>query len=123
MPPPREYRIRHLERLKLNMSYVDQARYIFELMNTAPLKGGTLVVDQTGVGRPVVDIFRKAGLDPIGVTITSGEAQTRDKLNPRDYRVAKTLLVSRLQSALHDGSLKVRPSWWRRLLAYRTTRS
>jgi hypothetical protein len=64
-----------------------------------------LVLDQTGVGRPVVDMFRRAGLDPIGVTITSGDGESRAAHN--DYRVAKSLLVSRLQAALHEGSLKI----------------
>jgi hypothetical protein len=55
----------------------------------------------------VVDIFRKAGLRPIAVTITAGDAQTRERLLPSDYKVAKILLVSRLQAALHAGNLKV----------------
>ena len=32
----------------------------------------SLVVDQTGVGAPVVDLFRQAGLKPIGVQIHGG---------------------------------------------------
>lgn len=32
----------------------------------------TLVVDHSGVGRPVVDLFRRAGLRPVAITITSG---------------------------------------------------
>ena len=58
---PTAFHVRHLERLKLGMSYVEQAGYIHQMMHTAPLTKATLVVDQTGVGRPVVDIFRKAG--------------------------------------------------------------
>ncbi len=37
------------------------------------LPGAALVVDATGVGRPVVDQLRAAGLDPIAVTITAGQ--------------------------------------------------
>jgi hypothetical protein len=32
----------------------------------------TLVVDHSGVGRPVVDLFRRAKLHPVAITITSG---------------------------------------------------
>jgi hypothetical protein len=64
-------------------------------------------VDTTGGGRPVVDIFRKAGLRPTAVTITAGDAQTRERLSPSDYKVAKILLVSRLQAYLHSGQLKI----------------
>lgn len=35
-----------------------------------------LVVDQTGVGRPVFDLVTKAGLEAVGVTITGGDAIT-----------------------------------------------
>ena len=101
------YNVRHLERLKLGTSYVAQASYVFELLNTAPLRDATLVVDQTGVGRPVVDIFRQAGVKPIGVTITAGDATTREKLAPDDWKVAKLALVSGLQAALHSGDLKI----------------
>ena len=40
------------------------------------LPGAELVVDATGVGRPVVDALRNAGLSPIAVTITAGKAVT-----------------------------------------------
>jgi hypothetical protein len=104
---PTAFHVRHLERLKLGMSYVEQAGYIHQMMHTAPLTKATLVVDQTGVGRPVVDLFRKAGLKPIGVTITAGDSTTREKLQPDDWHVAKLTLVSRLQAALHSGDLKI----------------
>jgi hypothetical protein len=38
----------------------------------------TLVVDHSGVGRPVVDLFRRAGLKPVAITITSGVDVTGD---------------------------------------------
>ena len=77
-----------------------------------PLLG--LVVDATGVGRPVVETFRTElarlrrdrGLEvPChAVTITAGE---RWSLAGRhEYRVAKTLLVSTGRAALEGGTLK-----------------
>ncbi|MEX2281803.1 MAG: hypothetical protein WEE89_04925 [Gemmatimonadota bacterium] len=63
------------------------------------------MVDQTGVGRPVFDMFERAGLSPIGVTITAGDQETR--VNHSNYRVAKLLLISRLQAALHANDLQV----------------
>lgn len=97
--------VRHLERLPLRMPYPDQARLVARLLYTAPLTGNSdLVVDATGVGRPVVDLFKKAGLRPIGVTITAGDAWS---VVGRNYRVSKLLLVSRLQALLHTGDLKI----------------
>ena len=63
------------------------------------------MLDQTGVGRPVVDMFRHAGLSSIGVTITAGDSETR--VHADEFRVAKLLLVSRLQAALHAGELRI----------------
>jgi hypothetical protein len=75
------------------------------MMFTAPLTGNSdLVVDATGVGKPVVDLFRHAGLKPIALTITAGDGWTAQG---KDYRVSKLLLVSRLQALLHSGDLKI----------------
>lgn len=98
--------VRHLERLPLRMSYVDQVAYIASVLRRPPLHWprAALVVDQTGVGRPVVDVFRRAGLRPVGVTITAGDGVTRT--DEGDYRVSKLHLVSGLQADLHSGVLR-----------------
>ena len=63
-----------------------------------------LVVDATGVGVPVVDQLRQAGLSPIPVTITSGR---RVKCVAGNWRVPKRALVGALIAALESGRLKV----------------
>jgi hypothetical protein len=55
-----------------------------------------LVIDFTGVGRPVFDMFIYSGISPIGVLITGGTAETRD--GPT-CSVPKLTLVSRLRAA------------------------
>jgi len=65
--------------------------------------GATLIVDHTGVGRPVVDEFVKAGLKPIAITITGGDTPSRDGTH---WRVPKRDLVSRLAVALQSERLK-----------------
>jgi hypothetical protein len=104
-PGPPRYLVRHLERLPLGLSYVAQAEHVRRLMAAEPLGGRVeLVADKTGVGAPVVDLLREAGLRPIAVQITAGsdEAGRGD-----DWRVSKLLLVSKLQALLHGGALKV----------------
>lgn len=102
----RQYAVRHLERFPLGMSYVDQAARVASILGRAPLsrQNTRLVVDATGVGRPVVDLFRRAGLSPIAVTITAGDGETQ---TPDGWRVSKLLLVSRLQAMLHAGELRI----------------
>jgi hypothetical protein len=75
------------------------------LLARTPLRGkAELVIDFTGVGRPVFDMFIGAGISPIGVTITAGDAVANDGLV---YRVPKLILISRVQALLHDGRLKI----------------
>ncbi|MHB0874512.1 MAG: hypothetical protein ACYC5O_00565 [Anaerolineae bacterium] len=90
------YRLRYLERLPLGTPYpamVDRVKHVVE----QPEIGGryALVVDQSGVGRPVFDMFIKAGLDAYGITITGGN--THSAVSRTEVRVAKQLLVSAVQ--------------------------
>jgi hypothetical protein len=62
------------------------------------------VIDFTGVGRPIFDMFTYAGISPLGVLITAGTAETCDG---RICAVPKLTLVSRLQALLHEGRLKI----------------
>jgi hypothetical protein len=63
-----------------------------------------LIVDATGVGKPVFDLFQQAGLKPIGVMITSSE----DKATYASgmWHVSKALLVQNLDALLHQGLLR-----------------
>ena len=93
------YHCRHIERLQLGTSYpavVDRVRSLVE----RPEIGGQymLVVDQTGVGRPVFDLITKAGLTALGVTITGGDAV--QFVSRTEARVAKRILVSTLQAVI-----------------------
>jgi hypothetical protein len=63
-----------------------------------------LVVDQTGVGRPVVDMLREARLHPIAITITGGDNVTGE--HP-EYRVPKRDLVTAVQVLLQSERLKI----------------
>jgi len=65
----------------------------------------TLVVDQTGVGVAVVDVLRAAGLEPVAVTITGGDATTRGA--DRSWRVPKRELVGAVQVLLQGRRLRV----------------
>lgn len=107
-PPKYEigYRLVHLKRLDLGTPYPAIVRHVRETMNTAPLTANNsrLVVDGTGVGRPVVDLFRQDGLKPVSITITGGDGSSHTGDN---YRVSKLELVSQLQAALHDGLLEI----------------
>jgi hypothetical protein len=98
------YQVRHIERM-LGWPYpqvVDQVRRrIVQLPRPCQW---WLTADATGVGRPVIDMFTQAKLDPVSITIHGGEQVQQDG---RAYRVPKRDLVSALQVCLQTGRLKI----------------
>ena len=99
----RGFHLRHLERLPLGTPYPAIVERIGATMKALPAPG-VLVVDATGVGRPVLDMLRAAGLDPIAVSITGGRTVTFDG---HMWRVPKRVLIRALVTAFEGGRLKV----------------
>lgn len=102
--------VRHLQRLPLGLSYPVQVQHVSDLLARPPLCGNEnqiraeLVIDQTGVGAAVGDIFADAGLKPIRVSITGGSEVTC--VGADRWHVAKTILISTVDAMLHRGVLR-----------------
>jgi hypothetical protein len=97
----------HLQRFLLHTPYPEIVQAVSRLVAAPRLRAAPLVVDQTGVGRPVVDLFRTSvgASRVIPVTITSGQAAS---VKPDGSRhVPKKDLVTSLVSLLEDRRLKV----------------
>jgi hypothetical protein len=106
--PKRLYDIRHIEPYPLGTSYPDIIKAVRVLLERPALQGQcTLVIDQTGVGRAIFDMFVEAELGPIGITITPGKSWHQEEWN--QYHVAKELLVGVVQKFLQ--SERIRSSW------------
>ena len=103
-PLPPVYHGRHLERFPLGTPYPKIIEGVTARLATPALQGATLILDATGVGRPVVDMFRAAGLKPVPVTITGGEAVTRT--DDGYWHVPKRDLVGAVQVLLQSARLK-----------------
>jgi hypothetical protein len=103
----RVYDVRHIEQFRLGTSYPDVVRAVQGLLARPPLAWEVvpLVIDHTGVGRPVYDMFVEAGLRPIGITITGGVSWHRETCD--QLHVAKILLVSTVQKFLQSGRLRI----------------
>lgn len=98
------YQVRHLERVR-GVPYPQIVAKVTEIMRSPALTGqAALVVDQTGVGAPVVDLFRQAGLDPVGVLIHGGDKASHEG---DTWRVPKRDLVGSLQVLFQGGRLKI----------------
>ena len=98
--------VRHLQRLPLGLSYVAQVQEVARLLARPPLANceTELVIDQTGVGAAVADLFDMASLHPTRVSITAGSEQTQH--GSRRWHVAKQILISILDARLHVGELR-----------------
>jgi hypothetical protein len=104
---PATYAALALRRWPLRTAYPVIVADMVQALDRAPLgPDGALIVDQTGVGRPVVDLFRQAGLGRrlTAVTITAGGTITDDG---DEWHVPKKNLVGTVQVLLQSQRLKI----------------
>ena len=103
----RVWKLRHLDRPPVGTPYDIIIAQVKGLVESPQLKGKVdLIVDATGVGRPVIDIMTAVGLSPIPITITGGSQVTTENDsygNITGYHVPKHDLVGALQAwyAMH----------------------
>jgi len=117
------YQVRHLDRLPLGTPYPQQVEAVTQVVeqvrkaqrqdrspwqSTRTPPAVRLVVDQTGVGRPVVDMLRAAGHRGLtAVSIHGGDTSSNEGMN---YRVPKRELVAIVQVLLQTSRLAVAAS-------------
>jgi len=99
------FAVRHLQQWPLGTAYTALVADVKGLFGLPPLRDSALAVDQTGVGRAVVDLFRSAGIAASlrPYTITHGESG-------KGSTVAKKNLVGAVQVPLQAGRLKIAES-------------
>lgn len=101
--PELSFDIPHLHRYHLGTPYPVIARDLKDLI--AQVGHCHLVADATGVGRPVLDMLREHGLQPIGITITGGNEVTEDEFG--GFHVPKRDLVSTCSVLLQNRRLRI----------------
>jgi hypothetical protein len=116
-PPPQQlvpgpdsrpvvYHVRHLERPARGTRYPAVVARVRELLATPPLSRGTpLVIDKTGVGMAVADLFAAAGMRPHAITITGGEEVIKE--GTYHTKVPKREVVGNLVAVFQTGRLKI----------------
>jgi hypothetical protein len=100
-----DYALRHLRRFPLGTPYTALVPAKAALRKNQPLREAPLVVDQTGVGRAVVDMLRQSAGWVVPVTITGGHAVTRAE--DGSFHVPKKELVTALQVVLQAHRLQI----------------
>jgi hypothetical protein len=112
-PPHPPLYLRHLERHELGTPYPEVISRVIRLLTRHPIRAhlerSRLIVDATGVGRPVVDSFRAQGVRPVGITIHGGDTVTAEAPGPEilNLRVPKRDLVAAVQTTLQTKRLQI----------------
>jgi hypothetical protein len=104
------YALRHLQRFPLGTPYPAVVQGVLTLLRGALLSDPTLAVDQTGVGRAVVDLLADALRGPVSclvfpMTLTAGHAVTGGEAG--GLYVPKKELIGTLQLLLQTRRLQV----------------
>jgi hypothetical protein len=104
------YAVRHLERFPIGTPYPEIAARVKDVFAAPSLAGSRLLVDQTGVGHPVVNLFRRPRINARtqAVTITNGQGTGGGDAS--GLHIPKQELVSVLQVLLQGRRLQVAPT-------------
>ncbi len=102
--PESRYVVRGLRRWPLGTGYPEIVRDVHKLV-----AGMDLVIDGTGCGRPVVDMFKGTGQRLVPVTIHGGQETTRDP-KTRYWKVPKRELAGTVNALLQGRRLEIVPT-------------
>ena len=96
------YALRHVERMSPGTSYPAIVERVKQILKDLP--SPELVIDVTGVGTPVTDLFDRAGLSSTRVQVIAGEEVGKDG---SVSKVPKRELVSTAQILLQTNRLRI----------------
>ena len=107
--PDRRHRVRWIERVPLGTDYGRVVERIAVVAGQAQILGSaTIVLDATGVGRPVVDMLkRQTSVSLRAVVFTSGQHETQPSYDV--FRTPKVDLVTSLETVLQARRIEFVP--------------
>ena len=108
-PTTSRYEVPHIDRPPLGTGYpviVERVAGLLDRLKRKSPDRVTLIVDSTGVGRPVVEMMIVRGLNPLPVVITGGQ---NPSVTQRALHIPKKVLVSTLAILLGNKRILVSP--------------
>jgi hypothetical protein len=99
------YDVRHLQRWPVGTSYPAIIRDVRSMIEQDPLRNCMIAIDQTGVGRTIVDMFRELepAADVRAITLTLGHTV---HWNNRSHYVPKLEMAGVMQTLLQTHRIK-----------------
>jgi hypothetical protein len=109
-PALRQYKVRDLHRFECGTPYAEIAAHVARRFAEPPLAQSLLMVDQTMVGQPIVQVFRQVGIKATikALRITAGQHSGMGECGV--WRVPKLELASTMQVLLQSRRLTVASS-------------
>lgn len=104
-----EYDLRYLDRAR-GEPYPSVVKKVSAMMTSQSIVGiepPRLILDKTGVGAPVADMFRVGPISPVEITITGGISPSAV---PRGFHVPKRDLVFSLIGVFQSGRFRIADS-------------
>lgn len=102
---------------KVQLRYTELPQYTKELMSSLELSGrSALLIDMTGIGAAIYDMYDSFGLDPLGIVFSSGNASnvhtnrnsSRSRFaNVSHISVPKSDLIAALKLSVEQGRLRI----------------
>lgn len=102
--PESVYHARHLERVPLGTPYPAIVERVKKLYDNPDLNHPKLIIDKSGVGAAVCDLFSLANIYHERVTIIGGDKEANEG---HEWRVPKRDLVSAVKVTLQTDRLKI----------------
>jgi hypothetical protein len=100
---PAMYWIRRIVRLPRGMPYDQQVAAVRELF--FQYQSPKLIIDRTGVGLPICDMIVAGGLQPVQVSLTSGDLVNQPE--PGKINLPKKDMVAALTKVIQERRIKV----------------
>jgi hypothetical protein len=105
-------RLRYLHRLALDVNYPETVSRISKLLEAPEIKDqercgeSEVLLDLTGSGGAILELFERAQIDPISVRIV-GAGTVEEQSHHRQWRVPKVELVGSLRVLYEAGRLRM----------------
>jgi len=100
---PAMYWVRRIVKLPKGMSYDKQVKAVKEMF--FQYQSPRLIIDRTGVGLPICDMIVAGGLQPVQVSLTSGDLV--NKPEPGKVNLPKKDMVAAITKVIQERRLRV----------------